>query len=353
MSNGKHKNNIKMNKLENHLFVIDITCGYINKLEILNMRSVSKLLRMIVTKVTAKYDVLWDFDYIIKGGFCDMLNMNLEDIHQFINYKIYLENCRILHNNRFTDKIKKIVCDKFCNIPNEPMLKNLTHLTLGDCYDNTINKDMLPKSITHLTFGLYTNCAIEKGALHHGITHLELCEYRRIIDSGVLPNSLTHLTYYNYSDRKIVFPHKLTHLTIIIIDPLSKHDIPNSVTHLTLNYFSDDYKQNKLDVLPNGLTHITLNYFSDDDEQIDFIPNPLSNFLPNSLTHITFGEFYNQPIEKNTLPNSVTHIIFGDHYDQPIKKNTLPNGLKYISICVDYDKHIEIPNNCTIHRRIY
>jgi hypothetical protein len=74
--------------------------------------------------------------------------------------------------------------------------QNLTHLTLGDGFNQSIGRYVLPPSLTHLTLGPGFNKSIGRYVLPPSLTHLRFGDgFDQFIGQDVLPPSLTHLEF--------------------------------------------------------------------------------------------------------------------------------------------------------------
>ncbi len=181
----------------------------------------------------------------------DELNNELINDGKFMfNYKLIVENRNIKYDN-LTKPINillntnKIVFDDEFDIQIDlRYFINLTHLTFGDFYNQSVDKvvkisngssvykSILPNSITHLIFGYWFNKSVNH-----------------------LPNSITHLTFGRHFNQPVDnLPNSITHLTFIwnFDQPVDK--LPNSITHLT---FGRNFDQ-QLTKLPTNLKYLVM-----------------------------------------------------------------------------------------------
>ena len=63
--------------------------------------------------------------------------------------------------------------------------------------------------------------------------------------------------------------------------------------------------------------------------------------IPRCVEHINFGDYLNQPIEKDILPAGLLSIHFGNNFNQPIEKDVLPSGLQTIHFGGCFNQLIE------------
>jgi hypothetical protein len=61
------------------------------------------------------------------------------------------------------------------NIPIDDDIPNsVTHLTLGNIFNQPLKKDDIPTTVTHLTFDSYFNHQLNKNDIPNSVTHLTL-----------------------------------------------------------------------------------------------------------------------------------------------------------------------------------
>jgi hypothetical protein len=236
---------------------------------------------------------------------------------------------------------------------------SLTHLTFGESYNKLLEPGVLPISLTHLTFGNEFNQTLEPGVLPISLTYLTFGEsYNKLLEPYFLPQSLTHLTFGNEFNQTLepgVLPISLTYLTFgeSYNKLLVPYVLPQSLTHLT---FGTRFNQPlEPDVLPQSLTHITFgNYF---DQQLNkyVLPQSLTyltfgtyfnqllvpHVLPPSLTHLTFGYYFNKTIEPHVLPSSITHLVFGTRFNKSLVSGVLPSSLTHLILGIEFNQQID------------
>eukprot|EP01133_Synstelium_polycarpum_P009811 gene9811-11460_t len=158
----------------------------------------------------------------------------------------------------------------------------------------------LPTQLTHLCLGDQFNQQIIVGSIPSSVTHLKLGTHNtHIISPGSLPQSLTHLilgcTRFNH--------------------PLRPNSLPSSLQHLTLG---NEFNQSiALELLPQSLTHLTLgSYFNQ-----SIIPGS----LPSSLLYLAIGEKFQRPLVNGSLPSSLRQLRFPGNvpYRQQIQSGVL------------------------------
>eukprot|EP01133_Synstelium_polycarpum_P012369 gene12369-14510_t len=87
------------------------------------------------------------------------------------------------------------ISDPICLLPIIPgsLSHNLTHLSLGDGYNEPIIQGQFPHSLTHLSFGMLFNQPILPGQLPPQLTHLAVGRiYSKPLVAGSIPQSVTH-----------------------------------------------------------------------------------------------------------------------------------------------------------------
>jgi hypothetical protein len=173
-------------------------------------------------------------------------------------------------------------------LPNLPVLQQITHLTLGDCYHRPL--PML-SNLTDLTMGYYYNQPLP---LFPKLTNL-ICglNYNQVLP---LYSKLTHLIIKYYYNEILPELPNLTHLTI----HRYKKPLPN-LPKLEYLEFKDDYHL-PLPYLPE-LKHLQFNHTYSQ-------PLPL-------LSKLEYLEFYDYDFSVPDLPN-LKCLKFGANYTHPI-----------------------------------
>jgi len=174
--------------------------------------------------------------------------------------------------------------------------KQLSCLSFGTNFDQTVDNMRLLPSLTSLTFGF---------------------EYNQSVDNLNLPSTCKSLTFgYQFNQQ---------------VDNLS---IPESLEFLSFgNKFNQPVDNLFLSSsLSSSLKELTFGYHFN---------QPVDNLMiPDSLTSLTFGFKFNQPIKNLNLPlnGSLTHLIFGSDFRQPLTDLQLPNTLTYLRFGCMYDE---------------
>jgi len=251
----------------------------------------------------------------------------------------------------FTLKEDEIIFDVFFNEPlSEKIMNELTKvkkITFGSSFNQPFH--CLPDNITHITFGTLFNQSIDDSNLPKNLTHLTFFGLFNNFNQSVnnLPKSITHLTFGWHFNQKV-------------------DNLPINITHLE---FDNDFNQ-PVDNLPNSIAY--LKFGSAFNQPVDFLPSSLKelifsrdfnqpvNNLPNNITHLTFGMYFNQPIKN--LPISLTHLTIGEPYtenrtisifNQSIECLSRLTNLKYLkfgnhfsqNICCPIDGHCYLPDS--------
>ena len=145
-------------------------------------------------------------------------------------------------------------------------LRWLTRLSFDDSFNETLsaNHFLSGCSLTHLTFGKGFNNGgkpIKAGDIPFGVTHLQFGDnFNQTLVAGVIPLSVTHLCllcfkdcyYYDRRLTDVMFPPRLTHLTLFSCSENEIKNIPSSVTHLEILYWFLPGR------FPIGITHLIL-----------------------------------------------------------------------------------------------
>ncbi|GAM21967.1 hypothetical protein SAMD00019534_051420 [Acytostelium subglobosum LB1] len=248
---------------------------------------------------------------------------------------------------------------------NQPIIKgalpqSLLILTFGNEFNQMIAPDTLPDSITRLTFGVQPstppnlqiliygingslfNQPLQSGSLPRSLRDLSLGDmYSHAISPGLLPNSMTRLALGRHFDRKLddrALPHSLISLELgqnyhhaaslpstipalesLVLYECNASNIQKLPPVTSLKIWHD---LSSAITLPDTLTWLTLPHMYNN-------PN-FSTQLAHirSLAVLEFGNSFDQPINPGSLPSSLTSIHLGYQFNHMIIHGTLPSSLK-------------------------
>uniref|UniRef100_A0A6C0C7W4 F-box domain-containing protein n=1 Tax=viral metagenome TaxID=1070528 RepID=A0A6C0C7W4_9ZZZZ len=200
----------------------------------------------------------------------------------------------------------------------------LTHLSLNDTFNMTINENHLPLTLTHLTLGDDFNQSIEFCNPHHlqslilgdkfnqpikttfpSLAFLQFGhDFDQLLSPQQIPN-VTHLRFGTSFNQNVTIPTKVTHLTFG--DKFNKYldRIPESVTHLTVGYyFRFDYHIK----LPMNIISLTYS---------DLYGRPINNIMNPHVKFLKFGKYFSCPLPLHLLTH-VTEISLHRNYSLDI-----------------------------------
>jgi hypothetical protein len=69
----------------------------------------------------------------------------------------------------------------------------VTHLTLGENFDQFLSLGSIPDSVTHLAFGYYFNQPLIVNCIPNSVTHLTLNEKSFNLNKNFIPKSVLYL----------------------------------------------------------------------------------------------------------------------------------------------------------------
>ena len=193
-----------------------------------------------------------------------------------------------------------ITLNNLNNLQNFSLVNNLTHLSLGDSFNQSV--DELPLGLKYLSLGNAFNQSVDN--LPSGLKYLSLGDsFNQSVNN--LPSGLTHLSLGDSFNKYI-------------------NKLPSGLTHLSLG----DSFNKSIDKLPLNLLELYLGLIFD----------KTINNLPKSLRkmHFSPGSYFNNSVDK--LPSGLTHLILGYNFMKSI--NCLPNGILHLSLGWKYGYHM-------------
>lgn len=219
--------------------------------------------------------------------------------------------------------------------------QSLTHLTLGDGFNQSIGRDVLPPSLTHLTLGHGFNRSIGRYVLPPSLTRLTLGDgFDRFIGQDVLPPSLTHLKFgerFNQSLTQGLLSNlpNLVHLEFGVLffdQPLGPGVLPPNLMHFKYMRFGSDFEDRPIgqDVLPPSLVSLQFNQPLTRDALSNLtslthleleVGDQLVPTLPPHLTYLKLSLWSNRQLTRGMLPPSLTHLEL--YCKQPFTRGAL------------------------------
>jgi len=219
--------------------------------------------------------------------------------------------------------------------------QNLTHLTLGDRFNQSIGRYVLPPSLTHLTLRDGFNQSIGRYVLPPSLTHLRFGDgFNQSIGQDVLPPSLTHLEFGKQFNQPLAqgllsnLPN-LLHLEFGVLgfdQPLGPGMLPPNLMHLKYMRFGSDFEDRPIgrDVLPPSLVSFQFNQPLTRDALSNMtslthleleVGDQMVPTLPPHLKYLKLSLWRNQSLIRGMLPPSLTHLEL--YCRQPFARGTL------------------------------
>jgi len=202
---------------------------YVCILQICDIETIKNL------RMTSKYHEKICFDHMLKKcAFKFDISMIIHpDVYKKYKNLRYLKTYDLRYIKKFKNLSRLRIDYGFDLLKKDVLPDTLTHLTLGDHYNQPI-RDIIPNNLTHLTFGRQFNQPI-KDALPDTLTHLKFCGSFDQPIKDPLPSNLTHLIFGHFFNQIIEdqLPANLTYLVLggRFNQPLKK-SLPDRLTHL-------------------------------------------------------------------------------------------------------------------------
>lgn len=218
----------------------------------------------------------------------------------------YLEELIFSYDSLYNKHINKQIFDN---------LNNLTHLTLGGNYNQSID-GILPQTLKYLKLSEKFNQSINN--LPNNLEILEINNnYNQPIDN--LPSSLVKLIYNPKIILNCQMFNNLTNLTHLIFGTSFNFPVEDifNFQNISQNTFHDESKKqlekNRFEKLKY------LEFGNNYDNLVDH--------LPENLETLIFGDNFNQPI--NNLPKKLKKLILGYKFNQNLNKYSSINKVAY------------------------
>lgn len=183
--------------------------------------------------------------------------------------------------------------------------KRLEKLKLGEIFNQTIEKNLLPNSLKKIKLGLKFNQSLEH--LPSSVTSIKVSG--SFLKPETIPSTVTELKLYFFFNK----------------ENLTTNDIPKSIKTLHMDICFNNILV--VGFIPNSVTKLVLG-------PKFFECSLKAGIIPNSVTDLTISlGCLLSPIKKGVIPNSVKKLKIIDLIGSisfNLKKGSIPNGVEYI-----------------------
>ncbi|KAM9997661.1 hypothetical protein ACTFIY_007336 [Dictyostelium cf. discoideum] len=255
---------------------------------------------------------------------------NCEEIENLEN-SYYIKHLKLVENspipiNGIPNSVRLLRLN--CNFNHKLLIgsfslsKRLEILILGEIFNQTIERNLLPNSLKKIKFGLKFNQSLQH--LPSSVTSIKVSG--SFLKPETIPSTVTELKLYFFFNK----------------ENLTTNDIPKSIKSLKMDIcFNNIFV---VGFIPNSVTKLVLG-------PRFFECSLKAGIIPNSVTDLTISlGCLLSPIKKGVIPNSVKNLKIVDLIGSisfNLKKGSIPNGVEYLDF-IDFQSNQLKLDRCLI-----